>query len=281
VWPKRTVGFYVTGKREVWDSFQALLNELGIGNTVCTYRVKPENLAEGEEFGPEGSLPVFGGDKTYDAASTEITELIFGPELSGNEPELVQAQAAGLKVRPLAEFVHRLFAGEVLLPQPSPGCEVDGLPLLWRILQVSGYEPSVLWPDGRGGWLCQRGRGMHWVVPETWWANLVGDDKTAEDDNSAEDIWPGVKIPTDSAIWVVRGRSVDFYWRDGRYLGSIRRFPDPTAEQFAGQAMAVALGLGVPWRDVAEAAEQVLATAKLSGPGPEPGVAWWEESLRI
>jgi len=162
--------------------------------------------------------------------------------------------------------------------QPAPGCEVDGLPLLWRILQASGYEPSLLWPDGRGGWRCQRGRGIHWVIPAAWWAAITG---TGPTEGSVEAALPRAKIAQDSAIWVVRGQSVDFYGQDGRYLGSMARWSDQTREEFANQAVAAALGLGVPWREAAEAAQQCSVGPPPSNPLPQWGGAWWEESLLI
>lgn len=240
MWPKRKISFVAAdggpeaGEMLGIEGIRALLNEIKIA------------FAQGEE--PRGGDGAMWWEKPFADQmtgweSTPPTELIFWPQENEQERAFGAeiTSEAGLSRQTVQSFIHNILESEMVLKVTDGTVCIDGCPLLGHILRVAGFEPSFLWPSAEGRWQCEKRLGRHWIVPESWWLGLG----FALEDQAAPSNEERTK-------WVVRAQSIDFYrGQEGqKFVGQIRRWPNPRQEQEAVKTIARALDLGVSWLDV-------------------------------
>lgn len=180
-------------------------------------------------------------------ADAPLTDVVFWPEVNPQHPMFQEARRLGIRCGSGADFLHKLWSGDVVLPIAKPEVVFGERPLLWSLLETAGFEPSLIWPSGDGNYGVQRGRGGYWVVPASW----------------LDEIAPGLKagrspaLTAQHSVWKVREQRVDFYGQDEErtrhFVGTLPRWADESEEVRAMETIAWGMELGITWRDVCAA----------------------------
>lgn len=234
MWPKRKILILIPRGAEEGLGFQALLDALQIEMIV-------KEVSAEEPLDLTGlTIPGVDG-KEEDFPDYGPTEIVYWPEFDTQNVYRQWGENQGLTQESITDFLHRIWEQDVILPVAECTQE-EGRPLLWTLLSAAEYEPSLLWfgPDGR--WSAEQGRGLHWVVPETWLKSLLKDEPIGREPN----LW----FP--EAYWVLQGEFVDFYSepKNSRYFGRLRRYPASEAEESIYHSILQGLQGGVTWWEV-------------------------------
>lgn len=243
VWPKRKVLLVV--------------DDSGDGVEGVTAAILRGLAVDFEVAGAEDLVP---GTNPWVLKETGPTEIVFWPGINNDNPWRRRALDWGLNEISLSEFLHTIWKDDILLPVSEPCVLVQGRPLLWKILEVAGFEPSLVWQDENGVWFNRRARGVHWVIPNGLLA--FGENGNRVDKKS---------IHTEGLVsWTAGENKVDFYRQttEKRFLGSLPRWPEPGLEEIAYGNVAQALNLGVSWFDIKQ-------TLSLSGLNVEEDWLRW------
>lgn len=242
MWPKRKIQLVASAEAHGLEGVRTLLK--GIGLEFIEATPTPENDHE------PSSERWF--EKPLEAAYEEIgpvTELVFWPEVTESDAWRRKASALGIQQHSIDSFLHNLLRDERILLVAEPSITIEELPLLGHLLCKAGFEPNILWPAGDGTWKFVRKQGIHWIIPGSWFSQLLGSDLPVTEHIQLEK----------SAAWVIRENKIDFYrGQPGlNYLGSLPRWPERTAELEACQTIGLCLDLGVSWLDIKMALNSV------------------------
>ena len=185
-----------------------------------------------------------------------VTELAYWPEGLEHDFWRKRALAQGINQLPIQSLIHNLLEDELILWISEPTVLIDGRPLLGHILEMAGFEPTILWPRADGEWQCERKQGLHWLIPESWLEGLVDKSRLGRRVQLREN---------EQTTWVVRETQVDFYrcTRSHSYLGHMPRWPEPLEEQMACQTIAMCLDMGVSWLDIRLALDTLWKTTRM------------------
>lgn len=234
MWPKRKILILTPQGAEEGRGFQALLEALKIGTILRQVSVEePLDLT---------SLTIQGGEtENEDFPDCGPTEIVYWPEIEADDAYRRWGENKGLPQESLAEFLHRIWEQDVILPV-AEGALDEGQPLLWKLLSEAGYEPSLLWFGEEHRWCAVQGRGLHWVVSEEWLNALVKERLIGKQ----------VKSWVPEGYWVIRDANVDFYAEREkfRYIGTLLRYPKPEVEENIYHSILLGLQLGVSWQVV-------------------------------
>lgn len=234
MWPRRKILLLTPHGAEEGLGLQALLNALQIETII-------------REASAEESLNLSGLiNSGVDSAEENLldhgpTEIVYWPEFDSQNAYRQWGLNHGLTQNSVTDFLHKLWDQDVIIAVPDCAQEEDR-PLLWQFLSEAGYEPSLLWYGADHHWSAKLGRGLHWVVPETWLKALFKDQFVGRE--------PKYLFP--KAFWVVRKESVDFYAEPDkfRFFGRLQRYPDSEIEESIYHSILLGLQLGVSWWEV-------------------------------
>ncbi|HVJ48199.1 hypothetical protein [Desulfitobacterium sp.] len=234
MWPKRKILLLTPYGAEEGLGFQALLDALKIETII-------REVSAEEPLDLTGLTISSVDGQEEDLSDCGPTEIVYWPEFDSQNNYRRWGENQGLTQESAADFLHRLWDQDVVLPV-SEGAQKEGRPLLWQVLAEAGYEPSVLWPGADSHWQAEQGRGLHWVVPETWLKKLFKDESVGRK--------PNYRFP--EAYWVIRDEFVDFYAEPGsfRYFGRLHRSPLGEGEEMIYHEILQGLQLGVSWWEV-------------------------------
>ncbi len=239
VWPRRKIQLVASSAAPGIEGVRAILKEIGLDFFVSD--PSTEELTEG--FTESWWEKPFEGNATSTSAlekSGPVTEWVFWPEVTEHNLWREKVLEEG-PTRSIQSLIHNIFEDEVILRIPEHTVIIEGRPLLGHVLNEAGFEPSVLWPTA-DGWLCERKQGLHWILPESWLAELLGEDSQLGRDSE----WTSKQ-----ATWVVRDTRVDFYVQDTlKFVGQMPRWSEPLEEQEAYRDIAKCLELGASWLDI-------------------------------
>lgn len=233
MWPRRKILVLMPHGIQEGIGLKALLDALGIETVFKEITAEePLDLVSLAIPGAEGTE-----EESLDCGPTEI---VYWPE-SLNDPYRQWGESRGILPITVADFLSGLWEQEVILPVPF-NTQQKEQPILWTLLSEAGYEPSLLWPEEDGQWNVIKGRGLHWVVPETWMQSLLKGEKVGRESKN--------QLP--EASWIVREDTVDFYSEPAHFqhLGNLQRYPDTEAEESIYYSILTGLQLGITWWEV-------------------------------
>ncbi len=255
MWPKGKILFLVPRGSSGWQGVVCLLN--GLHRNVLIRETSPEEPVDLTDL-----LPAFEAGITDGGA----TEILYWLGVDEEDPYRQWGSARGILQTEVSEFLQRYWEEEVILPVSAVPNEGD--PILWRILDNAGYEPSLLWEKENGEWEVRIGNGIHWILPETWLRNCW--------DNITFGRLPYLYFP--DSYWLRQGELVEYY-RDQKgfeYLGSLKSYIDQDLEEGIYGMVLQALQLGVPWRSIRKTYESLL---KIDHPRPQENIRWYTDEL--
>jgi hypothetical protein len=265
MWPRQKILLVIPPGIEEWQGILSLLEALHkdviIRNASkdismdLTHLTFPKMDQESEELSEGGP-----------------TEILYWPEVSLEDGCRRWGSAYGLEQYKLPEFLHNYWEEDILLPVDQQ-CLADGEPLLWRFLESSGFEPSLLWKNSEGRWVTRLGGGLHWVISEDLYNICCGE----RDSLGKKPRWID---PT--CYWTLNEDRVDFYSSRESYsfLGSIERI-ETTAKEIKISEQAIyntvlqALRLGVPWRNIQNVVKEVFKSPRDDIVDKEKSLRWY------
>ncbi len=246
VWPRRNIELVASSAAPGIAGVRALLKgiqldfcevdptkedlSLGLTDRWMEEPFEDTSLSESEKFGP-------------------ITELVYWPERQEYDLQQEKVLAQGVKQQSVQSLIHNILEDEHILWVSEPAVLIEERPLLGYILNEAGFEATILWPMADEKWQCERKRGLHWVIPESWLTGLM--DKSSLGRITGTD--------KEKASWVVRETRIDFYRaQDGQtFIGHLPRWPELSKEQTAAQTIARCIDLGVSWLDISLALNSI------------------------
>lgn len=233
MWPERKILLLVPHGLEGWQGIFSLLNALH--KNVVVKITSPES-----QMDSAGIIPLGTDAEIYDLSDVGPTEILYWPGIQEEDTYRQWGQSRGLIQIEISEFLQRYWEEEILLPVAQ--IESEDEPLLWKILNQAGFEPSLLWQNDRGKWEVRIGNGLHWIIPETWFKGCWGTEVFGRQPE---------RVFTESC-WVDRGDRVEFYSdeKNYEYLGFIMPYKDKSQEGLIYSTVLLALQLGVPWRSI-------------------------------
>ncbi|WP_243450339.1 hypothetical protein [Desulfosporosinus sp. Sb-LF] len=235
MWPKRKIQLIASSAAPGIDGVRAVLKEIQLE----FLEIDPAREKFTSEF-TETWL-----EKPIDHGFTEsgpATELVFWSEGTEYEYWRERAIAQGLRQQSIQSFIHTILHDEILIRIPEPTVFIQERPLLGHVLDEAGFEPTILWPQADGKWLCVRKQGLHWVIPESWMVGLEEESSLGRKATRVDN----------KATWRVRDNGVDFYQgQEGqKFVGYLPRWPVLKDEEVAAQNIAQCIDLGVSWLDI-------------------------------
>ncbi|WP_425807057.1 hypothetical protein ACHOLT_07905 [Desulfitobacterium sp. Sab5] len=233
MWPRRKILVLMPCGAQEGLGFKALLDALEIEAVFKEITAEESlDLVSPTIPGVEGTE-----EESLDCGPTEI---VYWPE-SLHDQYRQWGESRGIMPITVVDFLRGLWEQEIILPVPL-NTQQKEQPVLWTLLFEAGYEPSLLWPKEDGQWSVIKGRGLHWVVPETWLNSLLKEEKVGRESRN--------QLPEGS--WTVRKDTVDFYSEPSRfqYIGNLKRYPDAEAEESMYRSILTGLQLGVTWWEV-------------------------------
>ncbi len=239
MWPKRKIQLVASSAASGIDGVRALLS--GVQLKFCEVEPIAEDLCESSS---ERWMEMPFTDMTKSGQWDPVTELVYWPWPDGLEEDLWKKKALsqGINQQPIQALIHNILQDESVLWISEPTVLIEGRPLLGHILDMAGFEPTIVWQKD-GKWHCVQKQGSYWLISESWLDVLV--DKSTL----------GRKAELGSneqTTWVVRETQVDFYHSsEGRgYLGYLPRWPEPIEEPRAYHIIAKCFDMGVSWFDI-------------------------------
>ncbi|SPF35768.1 conserved hypothetical protein [Candidatus Desulfosporosinus infrequens] len=241
MWPKRKIQLVASSAAPGIDGVRAVLKEIQLEFSEVEPSIEDLNEGCAENWFEKPF------DGTFQATSSSeksgpATELVFWPGGAENDFWRRKALTQGMNQQSIQSFIHNILEGEQVLLVSEPMVFVEGRPLLGHILNEAGFEPTILWQTTDGKWQCERRQGLHWLIPESWWAEI-------RDENKLE---RGTLRGEETVTWVVRENGVDFYHTQGglKFVGKMPRWSEPSEEQVVYQTIAKCLDIGVSWLDI-------------------------------
>ncbi|ODA39594.1 hypothetical protein [Desulfosporosinus sp. BG] len=239
VWPKRKIQLVASSAAPGIDGVRAVLN----GIQLEFSEVEPATEDLSREFSESWFEKPF--DCTPSSPPEELgiaTEWVFWPEEKPDDFWREKALELGVNQQSIQSFIHNILDDELIIPLSEPMVFLDGRPLLGHLLNGAGFEPTILWLTTDGKWKFERRQGLHWLIPESWLADLVEENLLKR----------GTVQVEKKATWVVRETGIDFYReQEGlKFLGQMPRWLEPTEEQVVCQDIAMCIDLGVSWLDI-------------------------------
>lgn len=234
MWPKRKILVLMSPGAEEEPGFAALLAALGIETVFKEVAAEePQDLANLTIPGVDG--------KEEDSLDCGPTDIVYWPEFVLNDQYRQWGESRGITPITIADFLRYLWEQDVVLPV-TLNTQINGQPILYTLLSEAGYEPSLIWPEENGQWRAKRGRGLHWVIPETWLNSFLKGEKVGRE--------PRNQLPQGS--WTIRKETVDFYSEQARfqYMGNLDRYSDTEAEESIYHSILTGLQLGITWWEV-------------------------------
>lgn len=241
VWPRRKIQLVASSAAPGIGGVRAVLK----GSRIEFSEVEPTTEGLNQELSErwmEKPFNVKAGSESGEFGP--ITELVYWSESREHDFWREKALLQGIKQQSVQSLIHNILEDELIIWVSEPTVLIDERPLIGHILNVAGFEPTVLWPTADGRWQCERRQGLYWVIPETWLEGFVEKQSFREGTTGDEG--------KEKASWVVRETRVDFYrTKDGlKFLGHLPRWPDLLEEQRAAQCIAKCIDLGVSWLDI-------------------------------
>lgn len=237
MWPRRKIQLVASSAAPGIEGVRALLN----GIELEFYEAGSAGEALTEKFVPEWWELPWESTSISAMDSSPVTELVYWPEESEQNPWREKAPALELPQQSIESLIHNIFEDELVLPVSDSSVLIDGRPLIGHVLNEAGFEPSILWPKADGQWQCERKEGLYWLLPESWLDGLM-EDKLERDSK-----WRGEKV-----TWTVRESQVDFYYSQeiAKYIGQMSRWHEAQQEEEVYQNIAKCLEIGVSWLDI-------------------------------
>lgn len=237
VWPKRKMLLVASSAAPGIDGVRALLK----GIRLEFSEVEPaEDLSEGftESWFEKPLVGMSASSEGLDS----MTDLVYWSEGIEDDFWKKKALQQGINQQSIQSFIHNILRDDLILPITEPIVIIEGRPLLGHVLNVAGFEPTILWSTTDGKWQCERRQGLYWLIPESWLAGFAEERLPAGDYSGVEE----------KSTWVVRETGVDFYREQMglNFVGQMPRWPDALEEQMAYRDIAKCLDLGVSWFDI-------------------------------
>lgn len=263
MWPKRKTLFVIPRGIEGWQGILSLLEALH--RDVVVRETSEEIPADFTDLSLNGL-----DQELKDLSDVGPTDILYWPGIPMEDSYRKWGLSRGLSQTELPEFLHKYWEEEIILPVSQAGI-VEEEPLLWRLLDAAGFEPSLLWKKTEGQWDVRIGQGLHWVIPEAWYNECCLEGAFGRQ--------PKRILP--ESYWLLQEDRVDFYAdrENLDFLGSLEPFV--TKEQKPGIYTTVlqAFQLGVPWKNITSVYNTLLKSPRDDIVKSESSLRWYEDDF--